>query len=394
MTDEEAGYDYVYFNTTGRGWSNSNELMAEGFEAYSGKQAMTIVLVDFPESDYDVSTSWGDQNAALSFNETGDWGGISVVSGKVGVQTRFGGARADRGQCTYTPTGTGALTSVVAVKDGTTDAIYINGEKKAEGTERPATIVNVGTTLTLGSALSSNNQAWQYKGRIMEVLIYDRALSEQEIAQLQAYINAKYLPVVEPELVLTTAAHNVKADEYFTLNAEFVNEKTSNAAMLSYAFDGGKFEAVDFIPADGVAVVNEEYGDGVATVTLMIQGYNAKNLGDLKLHAKVGAELVKEKQSVQVAAEYAVLGENGEKTIENAEAAVSFTTVGAGDQPYVDGDTNGDGVLDMIDLSNIIDWFGYNKERPDWELTYTYFDFNNNGLIDISDVTHIARLIK
>ena len=52
-----------------------------------------------------------------------------------------------------------------------------------------------------------------------------------------------------------------------------------------------------------------------------------------------------------------------------------------------------------IQLSNIIDWFGFVKideegnVNPDWNTTYAYWDFNNNGEMDIFDISFVAKRV-
>jgi Ca2+-binding EF-hand superfamily protein len=56
------------------------------------------------------------------------------------------------------------------------------------------------------------------------------------------------------------------------------------------------------------------------------------------------------------------------------------------------GDTDGDGVITLIDISNIVDMFGVNSEDPLWAEA-RFFDFNNNNEIDIADIVVIAKQI-
>lgn len=68
-------------------------------------------------------------------------------------------------------------------------------------------------------------------------------------------------------------------------------------------------------------------------------------------------------------------------------------SLGLSGKPAVEGDTNGDGVVDILDSSNSIDWLGENTGNPAWDVLYVWFDFNGNGEIDIYDVSHIAWLV-
>jgi len=116
----------------------------------------------------------------------------------------------------------------------------------------------------------------------------------------------------------------------------------------------------------------------------MITGYDAENLGDILLRVKEDAKLLNKKEVVKVAAQYVVKDEAGVKTILDAEASASVYTKEP--EPIE--------VIDLIYLSNVIDMFGKDSSDPKWESTYVFHDYNNNGEIDISDIAHVAKLIK
>lgn len=130
----------------------------------------------------------------------------------------------------------------------------------------------------------------------------------------------------------------MKAGNYFTLNSSFAEEQNSNAIILSYTFDGAKFEYANFTAAEGVTVIDRQYGEGYAKITVMVSDYSAENLGDVMLRAKEDAVLSREKQSVALTAEY-VLKDGDVKSIHNASASAYFTTTS---ELAVEGDTNDD----------------------------------------------------
>jgi len=49
--------------------------------------------------------------------------------------------------------------------------------------------------------------------------------------------------------------------------------------------------------------------------------------------------------------------------------------------------------MSLIDLSNVIDGFGVARGDADWS-KYSRYDINNNGVIDIFDIVHFAKLVK
>jgi hypothetical protein len=199
--------------------------------------------------------------------------------------------------------------------------------------------------------------------------------------------------VFSPELKLSTAAHNVKAGDYVTIDAEFVERQESNAAILSYSFDGDKFEYANFSPAPGVIVVDAAYGTDFAKLTVVSMDYDLQSFGTIMLRSKEDATLANEYQSVSLAAQFVVKDSADDKVIRTSKGDVRFTTVGGVVGPVITGDTNGDGVVDLIDLSNMVDWFGFKSDDANWETLYTFFDYNNNGEIDISDISTVAQLL-
>ena len=136
-----------------------------------------------------------------------------------------------------------------------------------------------------------------------------------------------------------------------------------------------------------------EHSKGEATVTVMAPDYDIENLGEVMLRAKEDAALSNTTEMVSGDVEFVVRGANDDKTIQSASASATFTTLGDGSGNAVPGDTNGDGIVDLIDLSNIIDMFGIKSDNLEWQTRYTFFDYNNNGEIDIYDIAFVAKLI-
>ncbi|MDR2671042.1 MAG: C69 family dipeptidase [Oscillospiraceae bacterium] len=198
------------------------------------------------------------------------------------------------------------------------------------------------------------------------------------------------------DLQLATEAHHVKAGDYFTVGTAFVKQMSSNTAVLTYTYDDSLFEYANFVPAEGVTVIDITHAAGSAKVTVAAMNYDLQNVGDLMLHAKPTAKLSNEYQSLSVHIAYVLRNNAWVKSIREDTASVSFTTVGngGGGQPAVPGDTDGDGLVDLRDLSNIIDMFGVGSTDSQWTIRYVFFDFNNNGTIDISDIAYVAKLIQ
>ena len=217
-----------------------------------------------------------------------------------------------------------------------------------------------------------------------------------DVAGFFEFANEALAQVAESDgIKLSTAAHLVKNGDYFTVNAAFDEPVNSNTATLTYTFDGGLFEYANYTVAKGVSVINREYGEGFAKITVMVPDYNTQDYGDIMIRAKEDAKLSMSREKIALSAEYILRGEDGGKTLNTASGSVSFTTLGTGTGgPAVPGDTNGDGSVNLLDLSDLIDWFGFDSTDPQWDTRYIFFDFDNSGTIDITDIAYVARLIK
>jgi len=200
---------------------------------------------------------------------------------------------------------------------------------------------------------------------------------------------------VQDGIRMTTNAHLVEPGDYLEISTAFVEERESNAITLIYTFNGNILEYANFTTAEGATVVDTRFGEGSARITLMVPDYDAEELGRLMLRVREDSNPVRGWQTVSLNAEYVLRDEYGEKTIEATQASVRFVTFGTGDggEPPVRGDTNGDGVVDLLDLSNMIDWFGIDRSNPNWFSFYVFFNFSNSGQINIFDISYVARLI-
>ena len=234
----------------------------------------------------------------------------------------------------------------------------------------------VGTTLAFTGMLET---LYHKTGDNME-FNYNRCrlMVQGDVIFLGLFHSAK---AIEP-LALTTDAHLVKAGDEFTLNAAFTSKTSSNAAILTYTFNAGKFEYVGFAEAEGVTPLHYETSGGLTKITVMKQTYDIDNLGGLILRAREDAEITNDFETVYLNVEYALLGEQGAKEVKTAGASATFAT-------FVMPES-----FNLIDLSNIIDWFGIDSTNPDWRTKYAFWDFNNSKDIEIYDIVFVAQRIR
>jgi hypothetical protein len=187
---------------------------------------------------------------------------------------------------------------------------------------------------------------------------------------------------------VTTSKNLVKEGDIFDIAVSFLDKTLTNAVRVLLKFDGDKFEFRSVREdIDGVTRLTSDSGDGELAMTLMIPDYNAKDLLKLRFKAKEDADLQNEDSSIIAVVDYVYKDDFGTKYIATSSASTSITTTGG-----IPGDTDGDGVVTLIDLSNIIDMFGVKKGDAQWSQA-KFYDYNNNEEIDIADIVYVAKLI-
>ena len=190
------------------------------------------------------------------------------------------------------------------------------------------------------------------------------------------------------QINLTSDAQHVVKGGYFKVNASFKDIVNGNAAILKVKYDTSLFRYSGCTAKDGVSVLTTEETENGVNITIMIQDYSAGDLLDLSFYAKEDADLAANKSLIIVDTDIVIRSEDGSKKILSSTGELSITVNHA-----VEGDVNGDGLVDLIDLSDIIDAFGITSAPRNWATQYKHMDFNGNGSIDISDITYVAQLI-
>lgn len=195
-------------------------------------------------------------------------------------------------------------------------------------------------------------------------------------------------------LDVTTTANLVKKGDYFDVTASFLATTTANAVSFVLAYDQNKFEYAGNLGADpsqpsyidGVTYLTSDVGDGNVKFTIMIPDYKAKNLVSLRFRAKENVETQNGDNSITATANFVYKTSEGKKYVYSANGSTDFTTGGTL------GDTDDDGKVTLLDLSNVIDMFGVKNGDALWKKA-KFYDFNKNKVIDIADIVTVAKLI-
>lgn len=244
-------------------------LSTDGLD-FNGMAEMTIITVT-NYSGESVGSNNGDRCCALFVSETAPWGCVIVSPHNDQVITRFGAGQTN-GVNRYTrPSAISGTTITTSVKNGTTESTYVDGALVATWTDRKATTDRNGTTLYLGKGISGGKDFF-YKGMISEVLIYDRALAEEEIAAVNAYLEQRYLgaPVsLEALSVSGPAKTQYTVGESLDLSGLTVTAHYSDGTRTAVAVENCAISGFDSATA-GEKAVTVRYKDCTATFTVTV----------------------------------------------------------------------------------------------------------------------------
>jgi hypothetical protein len=151
--------------------------------AVDGWTGMTIALV--AACDEDRPDERSSRCAAVLWDETALWGNVYLSPFRSRVAWRFGTTQADNWPFWQRPAPTGALGVVIARKDGTVDELFVDGRRVQREAGRLPAIAACAATGWLGRGMPDDAGAptW-WKGSIAELLVYDRALDDGEVAGL------------------------------------------------------------------------------------------------------------------------------------------------------------------------------------------------------------------
>jgi PKD repeat protein len=157
----------------------------------NGLSGMTMILVAANSANRTGGES-NAENAALFWNETGEWGTVYLSPFQSNVKFRFGTGQTDNLPAYQRPASIGNAYSIsVATKQGTTDTLHVNGQLVVtQGGKRS----QIALTQSAGNVGRGYNNSTYFPGQIAEVLVYTRALTDAERQGVEAYLKAKYFP--------------------------------------------------------------------------------------------------------------------------------------------------------------------------------------------------------
>lgn len=183
-------YDYVEFSAMSR------PLKAAGFKDYNGSTQMTIYTLVKPtatannSSDQNGLVYFGLNEAYQTWNANAGWSGINLGVGTNRVNVRFGntdGSVSGGGQ-SFTTTATNGLASVRAQLNGTNRSVFVNNSSIGTPGTNAKALAGNSPDLGVGYTMSAATP-FRFLGDVVQILIYDRVLTPDEVAKVETYFN-------------------------------------------------------------------------------------------------------------------------------------------------------------------------------------------------------------
>lgn len=226
---------------------------------FNDREQMTIVAVGTRAESSEKEDGYGEMTAPFRFQENGGWGGMYLNWNQDSVKYRFGTGTTE---CQTIYTGSDApdnhsLASLMVIKDGAQEDLYINGNKTKSTTGKTSRTKNISPDMTVG------NENGDFTGDLCEILIFDCALTEDEVALVQQYIQKKYFDKQESSITIKNSLEKVYdgnpvADPEYDLvgtGAVTVEYKLKDAADSTYTSDkptdAGDYTLRVSVAADG-----------------------------------------------------------------------------------------------------------------------------------------------
>ena len=190
-------------SATGIRFDGSDDFLHLGLDKdyFNGKGAMTAVLYTRPEQTAPTAMNANHNSSTLYFGEAGDWGGMYVSAYTNGMAGRFGTGTKDYRGVLYQGGSYGDATMTVLIKEGSADKVWINGESvdfTSTGSVAGDTTKNIDATANqTGGWLGRGKNNTYWKGSVCEILVYDRALTGNELRGIALELESKYADAVE-----------------------------------------------------------------------------------------------------------------------------------------------------------------------------------------------------
>lgn len=171
----------------------------------TGKSEISIVInakTDKKSTDYfsDYKINNSARYTLLHYPESDSWGSVYFTAFKNGIVCRFGSGVSNNRGIYYTGKKIEGWSTVAAIKNGTSEKLYLGTDMVYD---RSADKSNAHQAGTAGEAIKATHEYayiglgiqsstnFYYSGEVGDIVIFERTLTDAELATLNAYFNAK-----------------------------------------------------------------------------------------------------------------------------------------------------------------------------------------------------------
>ncbi|WP_239696513.1 amidase family protein [Paenibacillus oryzisoli] len=198
-------------------------------------------------------------------------------------------------------------------------------------------------------------------------------------------VSAATPPTPSSATVQLTGPASVSVNDQVYVNVSLIGAPSNTTVgKFVFLYNQTSFEYISTTSAkSSVSIVGENNEPGKASVVITDStGGLTQNSTILTLafKAKVATDLSGITGSVE-------LGLSDGSTIMTQAASIPFQISG-----IIQGDLNGNNVLDVGDLSLLINYFGIDSSNLNWGVV-SPADFNNDGIINIADLAYLGKKI-
>ena len=154
----------------------------------NGSSELTICLVAANHADTDGGVEGG-QNPAIEWEETALWGWIYLSPYQTSISYRFGTAQSGNLPRFKRPASINKNFSITtSMKRGAEEKLFVNGQLVQSETGKLPKLNQVSDDVAIGYGGHGSG----FNGNIAEVLVFTRALNEEELKQMTDYLAGKY----------------------------------------------------------------------------------------------------------------------------------------------------------------------------------------------------------
>lgn len=154
-----------------------------------GFSGATLIIVSASAGD-PQGVYAGGESAPLYWPEYKPWGMLYLSPYQTSVRYRFGTGQANNLPMYTRPSVGGSFSITTAVKSGTAESVYVDGQLRQSWTSASSTLSGISDAGTIGFGANKG-----FAGDIAEILVYNRAVTASERQAIEGNLTGKYFTV-------------------------------------------------------------------------------------------------------------------------------------------------------------------------------------------------------